>query len=340
MITAKEAEANKGIVLDGFVSSWYEDINLQSFVQDLKTFEDDEVDVFINSGGGVVYEGIAISNYIKSSPKKINTHVIGFAGSIASIIAISGAKTSISEGSFLFIHNASGGVWGESKDLRKEADVLDKIDATLTELYLGVITANGKLIDGSKTKTKNQIKKWQEEETYFTAKEAVKYGFIQEYKEFTGASMPEASKKISLDILNKTKAPKLVIDNYKNQLQMSHKVTEEQAKTAWQKLASFFTSNTSEAKEPEHTIEKEEATKANPENNAEAFAEMAQQIAALKETQAAQAAKNQEQEEKIKALNEQLTKAKAAPLTGDGLKGGQSSPKNAIISRLTTDLFG
>jgi ATP-dependent Clp protease protease subunit len=64
------------------------------------------------------------------------------------------------------IHNAWTGMYGNANDLRKEADLLDKIDGTLVDTY----AARSK-------QDKETIAAWMAAETWMTADEAVANGF-------------------------------------------------------------------------------------------------------------------------------------------------------------------
>lgn len=184
------------ILIDGDIDAWW-GTGLQDFARDIENSQASEVMVQINSGGGSVTEGQAIAAYIKGSPRNVNTSVLGLCASIATFIAMAGKSTSIAKGSLFMIHNASGLAYGESGDLRKTADLLDVIDDQLTNIYVDTIAKNGKLINGSREETKKQVEKWQNNETWFTAEQAVEYGFIQKLTE-------------GVEILNKSQAQNIL----------------------------------------------------------------------------------------------------------------------------------
>jgi ATP-dependent protease ClpP protease subunit len=192
------------ILIDGEISDWW-GVGLQSFSRDIANSNADEIMVQINSGGGSVTEGQAIAAYIKGSPYNINTSILGLCASIATFIAMAGKSTSIAKGSLFMIHNASGGAYGESEDLRKTADLLDLVDENLTNIYVDTIEKNGKLINGSREETKKQVIEWQNNETFFTAEQAVQYGFIQKVVE-------------GVEFVNKIQAQKILnsCSKYKN----------------------------------------------------------------------------------------------------------------------------
>jgi len=127
------------------------------------------VTVRINSPGGDVFEGLAMHNAFARHDGQVIVEVDGLAASAASVVAMSGNKIRMAANSVMMIHNAWTIVGGSKSDLRKSADVLDKIDSVLVETYAA--------------RTKNsaaQVKRWMEAETWLTATEARSKGFADE----------------------------------------------------------------------------------------------------------------------------------------------------------------
>ena len=128
--------------------------------------EYDEIIVNINSFGGSVAEGLAIYNMLKQHKAKVITRCQGFACSIASIIFLAGDERIICDNSLLMIHNAWTITQGNANDLRKEADVLDKISQQSVDIYC---KATG--LD------EITIKQMMDDETWIDSKEALELGF-------------------------------------------------------------------------------------------------------------------------------------------------------------------
>lgn len=95
----------------------------------------DEIDVHINSGGGLAFDGIAIYNALKASDKLIRTHVDGIAASAASIIAMAGDEVVMHDGALMMVHDASGFTMGNAVDHEKTVAVLHKLDGQLANVY-------------------------------------------------------------------------------------------------------------------------------------------------------------------------------------------------------------
>lgn len=98
--------------------------------------ESDLVELHINSYGGSLFASVAIFNFLKASGKKIDVVIDGVAASGASLIAMCGRSLKMPKNTMLMIHRASTFGYGNCEDLRKAADMLEKIDNTvLIETY-------------------------------------------------------------------------------------------------------------------------------------------------------------------------------------------------------------
>lgn len=121
--------------------------------------------VRINSPGGSVFDGVAIKTLIDEWQAGVQVQVDGIAASAASYIAMAGSTISMANGSMLMIHNPWSVVVGNAADMRKEAELLDKVGDQLAAAYA---TKSGADID--------VIKAALDAETWYTADEAVAAG--------------------------------------------------------------------------------------------------------------------------------------------------------------------
>ena len=144
------------------------DVSAYSLVQDINGLEDvDRINVYINSYGGEVGEGLAIYNALKRHPAKVRTYCDGFAASIASVIFCAGDERYMYPASFLMIHNAWISTAGNADELRKDADNLDKLSEGAVSVYLTVL----------KNATEKELRDMLAAETWLTPQEALRYGF-------------------------------------------------------------------------------------------------------------------------------------------------------------------
>jgi ATP-dependent protease ClpP protease subunit len=94
------------------------------------------ISVRINSPGGDAFEGVAIYNLLRAQKKPVNVFVDGLAASAASIIAMAGDTITMGNNAMLMIHNAWSGCQGYASDMRKMADLLDKVSASVAQTYI------------------------------------------------------------------------------------------------------------------------------------------------------------------------------------------------------------
>ncbi len=228
---------NANILIDGEISAWW-GVGLRDFAKDIANSGAKNVMLQINSGGGSVFEGMAISAFIKGSPTNIDTSILGLCASIATPIAMAGKNTSIAKGSMFMIHNASAFAGGEASDLRGTADLLETIDKQLVAIYVDTIEKNGKLINDSRKETEEQVTKWQNEETWFTAEEAVEHGFIQKLTEGVEFLNSVNAKDIYNSCSKYKNVPTAFLNKVKTIADMPDNKTEEQ--TMFEKFKAWF----------------------------------------------------------------------------------------------------
>lgn len=92
--------------------------------------------VYINSGGGDVFAGIAIHSILRrhTGPKK--GVVDALAASIASVILMACDEIVVNSGAQIMIHKPSTIGWGNADDFQKLIGELDKCQQSITEIYM------------------------------------------------------------------------------------------------------------------------------------------------------------------------------------------------------------
>lgn len=133
-----------------------------------------QINVYINSLGGSVMEGVGIYNQLRRHPANVTAYIDGFACSIASVIAMAADKIIMPRNAVMMIHNAWTITMGNSKELRKAADDLDVLNEASRQAYL--VKAGEKL-------TEEKLIEMLEAETYLTAEQCIEYGLADEYSE-------------------------------------------------------------------------------------------------------------------------------------------------------------
>ena len=133
-IRAQTATEPAEVSIYGDIGSW--GINAASFIDQVKAVQG-PIRVRINSGGGEVFDGLAIYNYL-AGRGNVETVIDGLAASAASLPFLAGSKRLMPKAAFLMIHNPWSGTVGGAEDMRKAAEVLDRIGAGLANVYARV----------------------------------------------------------------------------------------------------------------------------------------------------------------------------------------------------------
>lgn len=179
-ISAKASGKTGELYIFGQITDtkWYDDENTPTSIkQALEDMGDiDTLEIRVNSEGGSVFAGLAIIGVIDNFKSKKNCKTVsiveGLAASMASVIACSADKVVMKENAFMMIHPASSFAWGNSEDLRHTADLLEKVDGQLRDIYM-------KRFNDSREKLNELV----DAETWLTAKEAKGYGLCDEIQE-------------------------------------------------------------------------------------------------------------------------------------------------------------
>ncbi len=128
----------------------------------------ENVDIYINSGGGDIFSATEIYSVIRSYKGNTKIHVTGIAASAASVIMCAGS-CDISPTSMVMIHNVSTVAGGDFRDFRHESETLRKADKAMCQAY---VLKTGK--------SEDELLALMDKETWFTAKEAVELGLCDE----------------------------------------------------------------------------------------------------------------------------------------------------------------
>ena len=163
-MTAAEGETSAEISIYDAIGSF--DVNAKQFVDELKDINADTINLRINSPGGSVIDGNAMFNALQRHPAKVITHIDGLAASMASVIAMAGDEVHMADNALLMIHNPWTFSMGDADELRADADLLDKMSASILSSY------------GRSQYEADELKNLMDEETWFTAQEAFDAGFV------------------------------------------------------------------------------------------------------------------------------------------------------------------
>lgn len=133
--------------------------------------EDPEKDIqmYVNSPGGVVYAGLAIYDTMRFIKPDVATICCGVAMSMGSLILAGGAKgkRSALPNSRILIHQPSGGFQGQATDIQIHAKETLELRERIEELYAE-----------HTGQPQEQISLDLERDRYFTSTQAADYGLI------------------------------------------------------------------------------------------------------------------------------------------------------------------
>lgn len=155
-------------------SSWFDEgIGASDVVAALRELGPGPVDVRINSGGGDVFDGVAIHSLLARHNGTVTMYIDGLAASAASFIAMAGDRVVMARNAFMMIHDGMTMTYGNGNTHRSSADLLDKISDTIADMYAeragedvehwrNLMTVNG------------------EDGTWFTGQEALDAGLVDD----------------------------------------------------------------------------------------------------------------------------------------------------------------
>lgn len=178
------ASTHQDSVLDMYVygeiktdHSWFfgspDDVITRDFIKDLQKYpKAKRINVHINSGGGEVFAAVAIAQQLKKHQAEVHTYVEGLAASAATIIAMAGDVRHMTVSSLYMIHLPSTQLRGNKHEIAKGIEILEKVEDIIRLTYQ------------NKTKLSDEeLTKMIDKETWLTAPEAKKFGFVSEIEE-------------------------------------------------------------------------------------------------------------------------------------------------------------
>jgi ATP-dependent Clp protease protease subunit len=135
-----------------------------------------DINLYINSPGGLVTGGMAIYDTINFLQCDVNTYCVGMAASMATVLLAAGTKGKrfALPNSRVMIHQPSGGAGGQAADIAIAAREILRWRATLNEI-----------IAKHTGKTPAQVEKDSDRDYYMTAHEAQAYGIVDHVVEST-----------------------------------------------------------------------------------------------------------------------------------------------------------
>lgn len=155
----------------------------------------EKLDVYINSGGGTIFEGSEIYSALREYSGQVEIHVVGIAASAASIIACAG-KSDISPTATMMVHNVSWVSKGDYHNMDKASEILQEMNKAMAAAYVAKTDMSEK-----------EALEMMDKETWLTAEEAVNRGLIDKIAEPKNLQLVAAynSPMLPQSVINKIK---------------------------------------------------------------------------------------------------------------------------------------
>lgn len=153
--------------------------------------EVEQINLYINSYGGSVKEGLGIYNQLKRKSCQKTAYIDGFACSIASVIAMACDKVIMGTNSLMMIHHASMGAYGNAEELRKAANDVEVIDKASCSSYLQ--KAGDKL-------TEQKLTELLDNQTWLNAEQCLMHGLADKVAGAEDKTIEEAKQRYKASI--------------------------------------------------------------------------------------------------------------------------------------------
>lgn len=131
-----QASGGAEILLYGYIGRW-DEVDYPrfqgTFREALKTNR--QLTIRIHSGGGSVFEGLAIYDLIRASECEVTVIIEGMAASMAFVIALSGDVILINENAFGMAHAVKGAVYGNKQEMLNYIDLMDNCEERLRKIF-------------------------------------------------------------------------------------------------------------------------------------------------------------------------------------------------------------
>lgn len=218
----KNDNKNAELMLYGDIaeSFWGDTISAKEVTEYLADLDVENINVYINSNGGVVDTAIAINNALRRHKAKVTVNIDGIAASAATLITCAGDTVRMPKNALFMIHNPLTIAMGDSEEMRKQADVLEKYKNSIMETYLQKVNID-----------KEKLSELMDNESWLNAEEALEYGFVDEIIENAYIQVVE-NKVISNNmVFNMAEFKNFNVDkNIKNNGKGSGKMTKDEIK--------------------------------------------------------------------------------------------------------------
>ncbi|WP_407965020.1 ATP-dependent Clp endopeptidase proteolytic subunit ClpP [Bartonella sp. C271] len=141
-----------------------------------------EINLYINSPGGMVTSGMAIYDTMQFIRPSVSTLCMGQAASMGSLLLTAGAKGRrfALPNARIMVHQPSGGFQGQASDIERHAQDIIKMKRRLNEIYVQHTGQNYEVIE-----------KTLDRDHFMTAEEAKQFGLIDDVIQYRAETEKE-----------------------------------------------------------------------------------------------------------------------------------------------------
>lgn len=162
---------NRIIFLSGPIVERTASIVIQQLLYLQSIRRDQDINLYVNSPGGLVDQTLAIYDTMQFMGSEVATYCIGQAASGAAIILAAGSKGKryILPNAKVMLHQPYGGITGQAEDIRIQADEVLRDKAVINRI---IAETTGRSVE--------QVAEDTDRDRYLNATEAVAYGIVDE----------------------------------------------------------------------------------------------------------------------------------------------------------------
>lgn len=146
---------------------WGDGVSAKDFRAEVKKIKAATLNLRINSPGGSVTEAAAILQTLDEFPGRVEVDIDGVAASAATLVMMAGDEVRAATNALVMIHNPWAGVMGTAADMRRTADLLDKVRGQILDRY----AQRGTL-------SRDEFAAAMDAETWYTGAEAIDTGLV------------------------------------------------------------------------------------------------------------------------------------------------------------------
>jgi ATP-dependent protease ClpP protease subunit len=161
VLTNKENGGFAEIFIYGYIGDNFTDdcVTAAEFVKELRILEKQykTIKVRINSGGGSVFDGLAMFNALRQCPAVTEAYIDGVAASMAMPVALACKKVYMSKHAQGMSHRVSGGGYGNAEDLKQMIKLIEELESSIAQI---IAERTGLSVEAAKTKYLTDKDRW------------------------------------------------------------------------------------------------------------------------------------------------------------------------------------